>query len=176
MKSLALAVTLFVAVCAQVCSGGEVEKMYYVGEAKLSSATGEPLGSQAVLFEKTHDRDHNLLIERAIVVKPDKGAEEHTMTLTVSGNSFTLKDDTNTITGTGTHFGPAWRWTYFHATYQAKNGVQIEDENFMTDPSAIVARKKITGPDGKVFMYMDITLKAVTPKTFELLSAALLKK
>ncbi|HEY2587196.1 MAG TPA: hypothetical protein VGI81_15730 [Tepidisphaeraceae bacterium] len=176
MKPLALTVTLFVVVCAQVSSGGEVEKMYYVGEAKLSSATGEPLGSQAMLLEKTHDPDHNLIVERAIVVKPDKTTEEHTMTMTVSGNSFTLKDDANTVTGTGTHFGAAWRWTYFHANYQARNGVQIEDENFMTDPSAIVARKKITGPDGKVFTFMDITLKAVTPKTFELLSAALLTK
>lgn len=67
MKPLALNVTLFVLLCAQFCWGGEVEKMYYIGEAKLSSATGEPLGSQAMLLEKTHDPDHNLIVERAIV-------------------------------------------------------------------------------------------------------------
>jgi hypothetical protein len=176
MKPLTLSLTLALVVCTRFCFGGEVEKIYYLGEAKLSSPAGEPLGSQVMLLEKTHDPDHNVIVERAIVVKADKTTEEHTMTLTVKDNSFTAKDDANTVTGTGTLFGPAWRWTYFHAVFHASNGVQIEDENFMADPSAGVARKKITGPDGKVFLIMDVTLKAVSPKTFELLAATLLKK
>ena len=44
------------------------------------------------------------------------------------------------------------------------------------DDSVITARKKVTGPDGKVFMYMDMSLQAITPKTFEILKAGLLKK
>src|SRR5690348_13199449 len=115
MKRLTLAVALFLlAVCTQFCPGGEMKKTYYLGEAKLSSPAGESLGSQIMLLEKTDDPDHNLIVERAIVVKADKTAEDHTMTMTVNGNSFTLKDDANTVSGTGTLFGPAWRWTYFH--------------------------------------------------------------
>jgi hypothetical protein len=59
---------------------------------------------------------------------------------------------------------------------KSKNAVQIEDENFMSDDSVITARKKVTGPDGKVLMYMDMSLKGITPKTFEILKAGLLKK
>jgi hypothetical protein len=175
MKTFALGVIALLA-CTRFCGGGEVEKMYYLGEAVLTSATGEPRGSHVILMEKTHDPDHHLIVERAIVVKADKRADEYTMNMTVSDNAFTLKDTANTVTGSGTLFGPAWRWTYFHATYQSRSGVKIEDENFMADPSVCVGRKKISSPDGKVVSVMDVTLKSITPKTFEMLSAALVKK
>ena len=32
-------------------------RLYYVGEAKVSSASGEPMGSQVYLLQKTLDRD-----------------------------------------------------------------------------------------------------------------------
>ncbi|MBV9467737.1 MAG: hypothetical protein JO316_10405 [Abitibacteriaceae bacterium] len=161
---------------ARAAGATPVEKMYYVGEAKLSSPAGQSFGSQAFLLEKTHDPDHRLIVERAIVVKPDGAVDEFTMNLQVQGDAFTIKDTKATVQGTGTLFGPAWHWTYFKAIYKSTNGAQIEDENYMTDPEVLVARKKISGPDAKVLMYMDITLKATTPKTFELLASALLKK
>ena len=80
------------------------------------------------------------------------------------------------VTGSGTLFGPEWKWTYFKAMYQATNGARIDDENFMTDPTVLVARKRISAPDGKVIGFMDITLKSITPQTFTILSAGLLKK
>jgi hypothetical protein len=153
------------------------EKMYYLGEVKLGSATGQSMGSQVILVEKTHDRDNATIIERAIVVQADGKVEEWKMRLTVKDdNSFTLTDDAKTVEGSGKLFGPAWKWTYFKATFKTKNGVQIEDENFMADESLGTARKKVMGPDGKVIMYMDMNLKAVTPKTFEILRAGLMKK
>ena len=91
-------------------------------------------------------------------------------------NSFTLTDDAGKAEGSGQLFGPAWKWTYFKAKYKATNGVVIEDENFMADDSAGTARKKVTGPDGQVLSYMDMTLKGVTPKTFEILRMGLMRK
>jgi hypothetical protein len=153
------------------------EKFYYLGEAKLSSATGEPMGSQVLLLEKIHDRDKSTIVEHVIVVHPDGKVEERTMRLAVKDdNTFTLSDDDKKAEGSGKLFGPAWKWTYFKATYKATNGVQVEDENFMADPSAGTGRKKLIGPDGKVIMYMDMTGKEITPKTFEILKAALMKK
>ena len=172
--AMALVVTLLVPAWALAAPP---EKFYYVGEAKLSSADGKPMGSQVFLVEKTYDRDKSTIIERAIVVQPDGKVEEWTMRLTVKDdNTFTLTDDSGKAEGSGKLFGPAWKWTYFKATYKASNGVQIEDENFMADDSAGTARKKVTGPDGKVIMYMDMTLKGITLKTFEILKAGLMKK
>lgn len=151
-----------------------VEKMYYAGEAKLSSPAGQPYGSQAFLLEKTHDPEHGVIVERAIVVKPDQSVDEFTMHLNVKGNAFTLKE--STVEGSGILFGPDWHWTYFKGTYRTPNGIRIDDENYMTDPGVLVARKTISGPDGKPMTYMDITLKAITPQTFEILAGALLKK
>ena len=94
----------------------------------------------------------------------------------VKGNTFTLDDAKGTVKGSGTLFGPAWKWTYFKGTFEATNGVRIEDENLMADPSVLVARKKLTGPDGKVIGFMDVTAKSITPQIFTILSSSLLKK
>jgi hypothetical protein len=153
------------------------EKMYFIGEVKLSSATGQSMGSQVILVEKTHDRDNATIIERVVVVHANGKVEEWTMRMAVKDdNTFTLTDDARTVEGGGTLFGPAWKWTYFKGTFKSKSGVQIEDENFMADDSVGTARKKVIGPDGKVLMYMDMSLKGITPMTFEVLRAGLTKK
>ena len=156
--------------------GADVEKLYYLGEFKLSDPSGKPCVSQVVLMEKTLDPDHSVWVERAIVVKPDGKAEEFTMNHRVTGNTFTLDDPKGMVKGSGTVFGPPWKWTYFKGSFEATNGVRIEDENFMADPSVLVARKKISGPDGKTIGFMDITGKSITPQTFTILSSSLLKK
>jgi hypothetical protein len=153
------------------------ENLHYIGEVKLSSADGKAIGSQVILVEKIHDRDKATIIERAIIVHPDGKVEEQTMRLAVKDdNTFTLTDDAKRVEGSGKLFGPAWKWTYFKGTFKAKNGVVIEDENFMADDSVGSARKKVIGPDGKVILYMDMSGKGITPKTFEILKAGLMKK
>jgi hypothetical protein len=152
-------------------------KLYYVGEAKVSSADGKALGSQVYLLEKTLDRDTATITERAVIVREDGKAEEWTLRFAVRGDgTFTLTEDSKRAEGSGKLFGPAWKWTYFKATYKSINGVQVEDENFLADESFGTARQKLTGPDNEVLMYMDISLKSVTPKTYEFLRAGLLKK
>jgi hypothetical protein len=152
-------------------------KLYYVGEAKLSSADGKPMGSQVYLLEKTLDRDKATITERALIVRENGQAEEWTMRFKVKEDgTFTLTEDSKRAEGSGKLFGPAWKWTYFKATYKSTNDIEVEDENFLADESFGTARQKLTGPDKKVLLYMDISLKNVTPKTYEILRAGLLKK
>lgn len=174
MKSL-LIVALAV-LSTQTCAAAEPETTYFVGEVKLSDPSGKPLGSQAMLASRTHDRDKNLMIERAIVVQADGTVNDYPINMTVNGDKFTIDDPNKAVEGSGTLFGPAWRWTYFKATYKAKNGAVIDDENFMAAPDVGTARKKISTPDGKVVMFMDMSLKATTRETFDILAAALLNK
>jgi hypothetical protein len=152
-------------------------KLYYIGEAKVSSADGKPLGSQVYLLEKTLDRDKATITERAVIVREDGSAQEWTLRFAVKEDgTFTLTEDSKKAEGSGKLFGPAWKWTYFKATYKSTDGVQVEDENFLADESFGTARQKLTGADGKVFMYMDISLKSITPKTYEILRVGLIKK
>jgi len=152
-------------------------KLYYVGEAKLSSADGKAMGSQVYLLEKTLDRDKATITERALIVREDGKAEEWTLRFAVKEDgTFTLTEDSKRAEGSGKFFGPAWKWTYFKATYKSTNDIEVEDENFLADDSFGTARQKRMGPDKKVLMYMDISLKGVTPKTYEILRAGLLKK
>src|SRR5438105_1856702 len=102
MKVLGRSIIVLAILFASLCPAAEPEKMYYRSEAKLSSAAGQSLGSQVFLVEKTHDPDQGLIIERAIVVKSDRSVEDYTANMKVSGDTFTLKDAANTVTGTGT--------------------------------------------------------------------------
>src|SRR5438876_8192486 len=100
-------------------------KLYYVGEAKLSSADGKPMGSQVYLLEKTLDRDKATITERAVIVRENGQAEEWTMRFAVKEDgTFTLTEDSKRAEGSGKFFGPAWKWTYFKATYTYRNGVK----------------------------------------------------
>ena len=152
------------------------DKMYYLGEVKLSGPDGRGFGSQVILLEKTHDRAGSVIVERAILVRADGKAEDRTVRMSVKGNAVTVADDAKTVEGTGELAGPAWKWTYFKGTFTTGKGVRVEDENFMSDPSVLTARKTVTGADGKVLVRMDMTLKAVTPATFEVLAAGLTRK
>src|SRR5437588_4654033 len=111
-------------------------KLYYVGEAKVSSADGKVMGSQVYLLEKTLDRDQATITERAVIVREDGKAEEWTLRFAVKEDgTFTLPEDAKRAEGSGSLFGPAWKRTYFKATYKSSNGVQVEDENFLADES-----------------------------------------
>src|SRR5262245_31107156 len=114
MKALVVFVSALLVPC--IGSAAAVEKLYYVGESKLSDPSGKPYSSQVILLEKVLDPDNSVFVERAIAVKPDGTAEEFTMNHRVTGNTFTLDDTKGTIKGTGTLFGPAWKWTYFKGT------------------------------------------------------------
>jgi hypothetical protein len=152
------------------------DKFFFLGEVKLSNPQGRPMGSQVLLLEKIHDPDNGAIHENAVVVSADGKADARNMLLTVKeDNTFTLVDDAATVKGEGTLFGPAWEWTYFKATFKATNGVTIEDENYLADKSVGTARKKVIAPDGKAIMFMDMSLKEITPKTFEILKTALLR-
>ncbi len=159
-----------------ICAAAEVERSYFVGEVKLSSESGQPLESQAMLAERAYDPDHNLIKERAVVVEADGTVNDYPMNMIVKGDSFTLDDPKKFVEGSGTLFGPAWHWTYFKGSYKAKNGASIDDQDFLAAPDIGVARKTISGPDGKVIMIMDVTLKSTTKETYEILSSALLKE
>src|SRR5262245_63839474 len=83
-------------------------KLYYVGEAKVSSADGKPLGSQVYLLEKTLDRDKATITERAVIVRADGKAEEWTLRFAVKADgTFTLTEDAKRARGSGKLFGPA---------------------------------------------------------------------
>ncbi len=153
------------------------EVMHYLGEVKLTSPTGQSMGSQVIMLEKTLDRDNSKVIEHGVVIQANGKVEESTMYLNVKAdNSFILNDAAKTVEGIGQFFGPAWKWTYFKGTFKTKTGIVIEDENFLADDAVGVARKKVIAPDGKTLMYMDMSLKAITPKTYEILRAGLIKK
>src|SRR5215475_10636215 len=85
--------------------------------------------STALFIEKTLDAASGTFTERAVQVSPSKKqVTDVTMTLTVKGQNFTIKDSLGTMTGTGTLQGPAWAWTFLSADYViTANGMKIHD-------------------------------------------------
>ena len=154
----------------------EPQVRYYVGEAKRSSDDGKSLGSEVFLAKRTVDRDQSTITEQPIIVDENGKVTEWTIRFTVKEDgTFTIEDDTKRMKGTGKLFGPAWKWTYFKATYKVGDEVEIQDENFLSDESCGSARQRFTWK-GKGTSYRDLTLKEITPKTYEILRAGLMKK
>jgi hypothetical protein len=155
------------------------QKFYLLGDEKFTTAKGEPIPSlsTALLIEKTLDAAAGTFTERAVQVSPSKKQViDVTMTLTVKGQNFTIKDNLGTMTGNGTLQGPAWAWTFLSGDYViAANGMKIHDEDYMADQNNIAYRKTYYSPaDGKtVVMYSDASLKSITKETFDILVQAL---
>jgi hypothetical protein len=134
------------------------------------------LGSEAFLVKRTVDPDKSTIIEQPIIVDEEGKATEWTIRFTIKDDgTFTVADDTKRMNGAGKLFGPAWKWTYFKAIYKIGDVVEIQDENFMSDESCGTARQKLTWKD-KGTTYRDLTLKEITPKTYDILRVGLLKK
>jgi hypothetical protein len=155
------------------------QKFYLLGDEKFTTAKGEPIPSQstALFIEKTLDAASGTFTERAIQVNPSKmQVTDVTMTLTVKGQNFTIKDSLGTLTGTGTLQGPAWAWTFLSADYViTANGMKIHDEDYMADQNNIAYRKTYYSPaDGKTeVMHSDALLKSISKETFDILVQAL---
>jgi hypothetical protein len=43
----------------QICFAAPIEKLYYVGEVKLSDPSGKPFATQVILLEKVLDPDNS---------------------------------------------------------------------------------------------------------------------
>ena len=101
MASRSVVVVLIVLASAISRCRADQVKTYFIGEAKISTESGKPIGSQVLLVEKIEDRDKSAFVETAIVVKADGAAEQYTMRMQVSGDHFSLKDDAGTVKGEG---------------------------------------------------------------------------
>ena len=155
------------------------QKFYLLGDEKFTTAKGEPIPSlsTALFIEKTLDAASGTFTERAVQVSPaKKQVIDVTMTLTVKGQNFTIKDSLGTMTGTGTLQGPAWAWTFLSADYViTATGMKIHDEDYMADQNNIAYRKTYYSPaDGKTeVMHSDASLKSISKETFDILVQAL---
>ena len=119
-------------------------KVYLLGDEKFTTAKGEPIPSlsTALFIEKTLDAASGTFTERAIQVSPSKKqVTDVTMTLTVKGQNFTIKDSLGTMTGTGTLQGPAWAWTFLSAHYViTANRMKIHDGRLYVSRSGTISR------------------------------------
>jgi hypothetical protein len=75
----AFVVILTATLLPRICFAAPIEKLYYVGESKLTDPSSKPYTTQVILLEKVLDPDNSQFVERAIVVKADRSAEEFTM-------------------------------------------------------------------------------------------------
>ena len=146
---------------------------YYLGEQTLSDPQGKTLSVEALFVERREDRAAGLIVERARAVQPKKCLDDHTATLHVTGNHFTMTEDTGTTTGRGDFFGPAWQWHSFRATFTHSSGVRIEDVNYMMDPSVLVAHKTIYAANGKEILQMHDSVHQISEALYRSLTSAL---
>lgn len=147
-----------------------------MGEQKTSAPDGTLMSTSVLFLEKTVTQAESRMSERVVEVDPDKKVKDFTVYMNVSGSKFTLEDSTHVVTGAGNLFGTPWDWSYFKGTWTVtSNGTKIEDEDFMSDPTVLVSRKRIYKADGTLVMFADASLHKISETTFKLLAASLLR-
>jgi hypothetical protein len=171
MKKL-MVLAMFALACS-AATAHETQHTYFMGESKFSAPDGTPMFTGLIIVEKTMSPGEQLIVERAIEVQNGKPTYEYTMNMKVSGSSFTLADSAHTVTGKGELHGTPWHWTYFKGTFKTSTGIKIDDENFMSDPAVVVARKKISKEDGTLLMVEDACLHSISEESFKLLEKGL---
>jgi len=166
-KGLVTAILLTAILCPvrSLYAGEGAQHFYYLGTETLSGPDGIAYSVFPILVEKVHNPVKSEIIERAIEIKPG-GVTDYLVRLVVQGSEFTASNEQKTISGCGKLVGLPWQWTYLKATFQSTTGHRIDDENFMSDPKVLVARKVVYDGRGKIVQYIDVTVTAIEETLF----------
>lgn len=147
---------------------------YYLGEVRMSSPSGQPMGASVSLVQRTLLPAENRVIELVASIDPVRPVREYTTVFDVSGSRFTMKDEEGTFAGEGEFSGPPWEWTgwKYAATMmgQAKGRLQGED---VVSATGLSVKKAFSGADGTVRMQFAEELRPVSKTVYDVLHARL---
>ena len=162
---------------AQSNTASQEKVMYFLGEVKLSSPTGQPFGYAVSLVKRTLAPTENKITELVLSVDSRRPTQEHTTVFDVKDSKFTLKEESGGFAGEGELIGKAWEWTGWKYTVNLtgeSKGV-LKGEDLLT-VSGVTSKKTFFSPDGQARVVFAEELKPISREMYELLHAKLLPK
>src|SRR5215472_1031222 len=105
LKISALLFLLWMAAASFAQTAPPEQIAYYLGEVKMSSASGQPFGSSITLAKRTLKPAENKIVELVLSLDSKQPAREFTTVFNVTGSKFTVKDEEGTFAGEGEFLG-----------------------------------------------------------------------
>lgn len=147
--------------------GGDARVEYYSGRQDVALPTGRTVRSSNVLLIRTYDPSRSTIEDVTYDVNTDDSTWAHyVVVLTVSGNSFRLRETTGQLEGEGTLQGEPWKWTNSSSTSRASRGNVIESKGNLSGDT-LTSQRLVKTSEGQVVVKVAETLLRITREEYE---------
>ncbi len=140
---------------------------YYVGDRSVTISNGREVAGARVFLRRTLDPATGTIEENVVDVNTEDSTwNEYTVVMTVSGNTFTIRESSGGFDGEGTLEGEAWRWTTWRSLSRASGGNTIESVDRL-EVKGLRTEKIVTASDGRFVVKVTAALSEVSQGEFE---------
>jgi hypothetical protein len=171
--------TLTLIVATLLADGPATKATYYLGESKVTTADGKPMGNMVVLVKRELRPAESRIIETVLMVSSQRNEpiKEYLTVLAVKGSRFTMREQSGAFSGSGELDGNPWEWSGWTSTAKmpGQNGGTIISRDKLTERGMAVS-KELNGPDGAVRVKFVEDYAAIDGGTYELLHAKLVPR
>src|SRR5215831_5812885 len=153
------------------------QTVYYLGEVKMTSASGQPYGSSISLAKRTLKPAENKIVELVLSLDSRQPAREYTTVFNVTGSKFTVKNEEGTFAGEGELLGKAWEWEgwkYSVNMLGERKGTLKAEDTFIG--GRVMSKKLFYSPDGQLRVIFSEDLQPISKEMYEILHTKLLQK
>lgn len=123
-------------------------------EEQVTLATGaEQPGARRVL-RMTLEPEAGRVVHDALRFDPNPQVPPRLFTVAweVEGEAFTLSDEEDRISGSGTLVGEPWSWTGWTAESRLGSGIRLEEQATIAADGTLLLEREVYGPDGGAVM------------------------
>jgi hypothetical protein len=160
-------------------AGPASKATYYLGESKVATADGKPLGNMVMLVKRELRPAESRIIETVLMVSSRRAEpiKEYLTVMAVKGSRFTMREQSGAFSGSGELDGNAWEWNAWTSTSKmpGQNGGTIVSRDKLTE-RGMTTSKELSGPDGAVRVRFAEDYAAIDGATYELLHVKLLPR
>lgn len=132
----------------------------YSGSTLILEANGRAVGQAGTLMRRVVDPQKNTILEDVLSYdpRPDQAPQRSLVTITVDGNTFSVRDKEDAFKGTGEFQGESWQWTAWSSVVELPDGHKITSSDSISD-GTILSEKKLYDPSGAHLMTFRDALK-----------------
>jgi hypothetical protein len=148
------------------------EVSYFFGESKMTTPDGKPFRTSLSLVKRVVDPARGRIEEHVLSIN-ERDTRAFVVILEVKGNRFTVRERYNAFSGEGELICEPWKWKGWKSvTKLAGDAGTVTSVDRITDQGLSV-KKSYAGADRKVRFLFEESLRAISPKTYDILYARL---
>lgn len=149
---------------------------YYLGEAKVFSPAGRPLGNLVTLVKRETFPSESKIVETVLTISsnPREPSREHVAVSVVEGATYKSRERGGAFAGNGDLTGKPWEWTSWTSTERTQTAV-VRSETKLTE-RGLTVNKELVGLDGGVRARYSESHASIDGGTYELFRDKLFPK